>query len=109
MAATLDLKAKIRDVPDFPTAGIVFKDITPLVADPASFRETIDRLAAWAGERRPDIILGAEARGLHLRRRARLRARLRLRPGAQAGEAALGDGARDLRARVRLGHARDAP
>ena len=63
MAATLDLKAKIRDVPDFPTEGIVFKDITPLVADPASFRETIDRLAAWAGERRPDIILGAEARG----------------------------------------------
>jgi len=45
MAATLDLKAKIRDVPDFPTAGIVFKDITPLVADPASFRETSDRLA----------------------------------------------------------------
>jgi adenine phosphoribosyltransferase len=63
MAATLDLKTKIRDVPDFPTEGIVFKDITPLVADPASFRETIDRLAAWAGERRPDIILGAEARG----------------------------------------------
>jgi adenine phosphoribosyltransferase len=63
MAAALDLKAKIRDVPDFPTEGIVFKDITPLVADPASFHETIDRLAAWAGERRPDTILGAEARG----------------------------------------------
>ena len=51
------------DVPDFPTEGIVFKDITPLVADPVTFRETIDRLAAWAGERQPDIILGAEARG----------------------------------------------
>ena len=63
MAAAIDLRAKIRDVPDFPTAGIVFKDITPLVADPESFRETIDQLAGWARERRPDIILGAEARG----------------------------------------------
>ena len=60
---TLDLQAKIRDVPDFPTEGIVFKDITPLVADPASFHETIDQLAAWAKERSPDIVLGAEARG----------------------------------------------
>jgi adenine phosphoribosyltransferase len=59
----VDLKAKIRDVPDFPTEGIVFKDITPLVADPDSFRVTIDQLAAWAGPRSPDVILGAEARG----------------------------------------------
>jgi adenine phosphoribosyltransferase len=59
----VDLKAKIRDVPDFPTEGIVFKDITPLVADAESFRATIDQLAAWAGDRNPDIILGAEARG----------------------------------------------
>jgi adenine phosphoribosyltransferase len=59
----LDLKAKIRDVPDFPTAGILFKDVTPLIADPVAFRETIDRLAAWAGPRMPQVILGAEARG----------------------------------------------
>ena len=59
----VDLKAKIRDVPDFPTDGIVFKDITPLVADPESFRATIDQLAGWAQPRNPDIILGAEARG----------------------------------------------
>src|SRR5512132_1982666 len=59
----VDLKAKIRDVPDFPTEGIVFKDITPLVADAESFHATIDQLAAWAGPRGPDIILGAEARG----------------------------------------------
>jgi len=58
-----DLASKIRDVPDFPTPGILFKDITPLVADPAAFRESIDRLAEWAGPRTPDIILGAEARG----------------------------------------------
>jgi adenine phosphoribosyltransferase len=60
---TVDLRAKIRDVPDFPTEGILFKDVMPLIADPAAFRESIDQLAAWAGPRTPDVILGAEARG----------------------------------------------
>jgi adenine phosphoribosyltransferase len=59
----LDLASLIRDVPDFPTEGIMFKDVMPLIADPVAFRETIDRLAAWAGPRNPDVILGAEARG----------------------------------------------
>ena len=59
----LDLKAKIRDVPDFPSPGILFKDVTPLLADPVALRETIDNLAAWAGPRTPQVILGAEARG----------------------------------------------
>jgi adenine phosphoribosyltransferase len=61
--SALDLRAKIRDVPDFPHEGILFKDVMPLIADPAAFRETIDQLAAWAGPRAPDVILGAEARG----------------------------------------------
>jgi adenine phosphoribosyltransferase len=60
---TVDLASRIRDVHDFPSPGIVFKDITPLVADPTAFREAIDQLAAWAGPRTPDVILGAEARG----------------------------------------------
>ncbi|HSI96763.1 MAG TPA: adenine phosphoribosyltransferase [Gaiellaceae bacterium] len=60
---TLDLRDRIRDVPDFPTKGIVFKDLMPLIADPPYFRETIDRLAEWAGPRKPDLVLGAEARG----------------------------------------------
>jgi len=59
----LDLTTFIRDVPDFPNEGILFKDVMPLLADPAAFRESIDRLAAWAGPRAPDVILGAEARG----------------------------------------------
>jgi len=59
----IDLREKVRDVPDFPQPGIVFKDIMPLVADPAAFRQTVDDLAAWSRERQPDIILGAEARG----------------------------------------------
>jgi adenine phosphoribosyltransferase len=61
--SALDLTTKVRDVPDFPKAGIVFKDLMPLVADREYFRETIDRLAEWAGPREPDVILGAEARG----------------------------------------------
>jgi len=61
-----DLKAKIRDVPDFPEPGIVFKDIMPLLADPPSFAEATDLIAEWAAPRKPDVILGAEARGFIL-------------------------------------------
>jgi adenine phosphoribosyltransferase len=61
-----DLKAKIRDIPDFPKAGIVFKDIMPLLADADALRNTVERLAEFAEPRRPDLILGAEARGFIL-------------------------------------------
>jgi adenine phosphoribosyltransferase len=64
--AVEELKARIRDVPDFPEPGIVFKDIMPLLADPTSLRETVELLAEWAGPRKPDVILGAEARGFIL-------------------------------------------
>ena len=60
------LKARIRDVPDFPEPGIVFKDIMPLLADPDSLQETVDLLAEWVEPRKPDVILGAEARGFIL-------------------------------------------
>jgi adenine phosphoribosyltransferase len=60
------LQAKIRDVPDFPEPGIVFKDIMPLLADAAALRETVDLLAEWIEPRKPDVILGAEARGFIL-------------------------------------------
>jgi adenine phosphoribosyltransferase len=62
----VDLAAKVRDVPDFPEPGIVFKDIMPLLADPNALRDAVDRLAEWAGPRKPDLILGAEARGFIL-------------------------------------------
>jgi adenine phosphoribosyltransferase len=64
--AVEDLKAKIRDVPDFPEPGIVFKDMMPLLADPASLQETLGLLADWIEPRKPDLILGAEARGFIL-------------------------------------------
>jgi adenine phosphoribosyltransferase len=59
----LDLKAFIRDIPDFPKPGIVFKDITPLLADPIAFRNAIDRLGVHFDGRPIDAIAAAEARG----------------------------------------------
>jgi adenine phosphoribosyltransferase len=62
----VDLKAKIRDVPDFPQPGVVFKDIMPLLADAEALQQTIEELGAWAETKEPDLILGAEARGFIL-------------------------------------------
>jgi adenine phosphoribosyltransferase len=61
-----DLQARIRDVPDFPEPGIVFKDIMPMLAEPELLREAVDLLAEWAEPRKPDVILGGEARGFIL-------------------------------------------
>ncbi len=60
---SLDLRERVRDVPDFPTEGIIFKDLMPLIADREYFADTIRRLAEWARPREPDFVLGAEARG----------------------------------------------
>ena len=61
---TLDeIKALIRDVPDFPKPGIMFKDITPLLADPDGFAATIDYLAEQAQAYQADAILAIESRG----------------------------------------------
>jgi adenine phosphoribosyltransferase len=62
----VNLADRIRDVPDFPEPGIVFKDIMPLLGDPSTFRETVDLLADWIAPRKPDVIVGAEARGFIL-------------------------------------------
>ena len=59
----MDLAAFIRDIPDFPKPGIRFKDITPLLADPASFAASIEMLAAHYSDRKPDAIAAVEARG----------------------------------------------
>ena len=64
--AAVDLKSKIREVPDFPQPGVGFKDITPLLLDPQALRQAVHELGAWSAERRPDLILGAEARGFIL-------------------------------------------
>ena len=60
------VKAKIRDVPDFPKPGILFKDITPVLADPASFRTVVDRFADRYESARPEVIVAIESRGFLL-------------------------------------------
>ena len=57
------LAAQIRDVPDFPKPGIVFKDITTLIANPIAFRATVDHLAERYRDRKIDKVLAIEARG----------------------------------------------
>jgi len=61
-----DLRAHIRDIPDFPKPGIVFKDITPLLLSPAANDEAVARLAEWAQPREVDLVVAAEARGFIL-------------------------------------------
>ena len=63
---TIDLRAKIRDIPDFPKPGIVFKDITPLLLDPQALDAAITELAAWARPLDVDLVVAAEARGFIL-------------------------------------------
>ncbi|MCC6444750.1 MAG: adenine phosphoribosyltransferase [Armatimonadetes bacterium] len=53
----------IRDVPDFPREGILFKDITPVLQDPKAFREVIDRMLEAAKGRSVDVVIGIESRG----------------------------------------------
>jgi adenine phosphoribosyltransferase len=57
------LRSLIRDVPDFPKPGIIFKDITPLLADAGALAATVDELARLAAPLEPDLVVGAEARG----------------------------------------------
>ena len=59
----IDLESFIRDVPDFPKPGIVFKDITPLLAAPAALTETITRLAEPYAGKGVDLVTGIESRG----------------------------------------------
>jgi adenine phosphoribosyltransferase len=64
MTVDLDrVKALIRDVPDFPQKGIVFKDITPLLADPIAFSTVIDLVVVHFGRGNVDKVVGIEARG----------------------------------------------
>ena len=59
----LDLKRYIADVPDFPQEGILFRDITPLLADPAALGTALAELETRARKTRPDVIAGIESRG----------------------------------------------
>ncbi len=56
----------IRDIPDFPKPGIMFKDITPVLSDAAALAEVIDRLTSFARVIEPDVVVGIESRGFLL-------------------------------------------
>lgn len=62
-SASIDLASYIRDIPDFPKPGILFKDITPLLASPEAFGSVIDRLASRYADQNIHTIAAAEARG----------------------------------------------
>ncbi len=66
MSATADLRALIRDIPDFPKPGILFKDITPLMADSAALAQAVQGLAEYARPLEVECVLAAEARGFLL-------------------------------------------
>ena len=58
-----ELKKVIRDIPDFPKPGILFRDITPLLQDPAAFQKAIELMAAPFAGNPPDVVAGIESRG----------------------------------------------
>jgi adenine phosphoribosyltransferase len=64
--APVDLRSYIRDIPDFPEPGIVFRDITPLLADAAALDAALVGLADIARPLKPDLVIAAEARGFLL-------------------------------------------
>ena len=61
--STLDLARFIRDIPDFPKKGIVFKDITPLLRDPRALAQAVDAIAAQYAGSRVDAVAAVESRG----------------------------------------------
>ena len=66
MVAAVDLKALIREIPDFPKPGISFKDITTVLKDGQAFRETVKQMAAPFRDRGVQAVVGVESRGFIL-------------------------------------------
>lgn len=59
----MDLKKYIKDIPDFPEQGVIFRDVTPLLADKDAYQESIRLLCEFVKEKKVDVIVGPEARG----------------------------------------------
>lgn len=62
-SSAVDLRQLVRDVPDFPKPGILFRDLTPLMRDPEGWQEVIRQLAVVCERLQPDLIVGIESRG----------------------------------------------
>jgi adenine phosphoribosyltransferase len=82
----VDLRGFIRDIPDFPKPGIVFKDITPLFLDPLALDHTIELLARYAEGRDVEYVVSAEARGFVLGGAIAARARAGFIPARKPGK-----------------------
>jgi adenine phosphoribosyltransferase len=82
----IDLRAYIRNVPDFPQPGVLFRDITPLLLDPVAFRHAIDELTALIEPFAPEAIVAIESRGFLLGAPLALRLGLPLVPVRKAGK-----------------------
>lgn len=82
----IDLRTFLRDIPDFPKPGVVFRDITPLLADPAAFQASIDRLAGRFAGQQLDAIGAAEARGFLFAAPLALKLRVGLVPIRKPGK-----------------------
>jgi adenine phosphoribosyltransferase len=57
------LRARVRDIPDFPKPGILFRDLTPLMGDGAAFKLAVEMLAERLGPHRPEVVVAVESRG----------------------------------------------
>ncbi len=66
MISESTVKELIRDIPDFPEPGILFRDITPVLQDPKAFREVVRSMVECVRPMRPDVIVGIESRGFLL-------------------------------------------
>ena len=66
MSSAVDLAAYVREIPDYPKPGILFYDITPVLAAPQALDAAVRGLAEWARPREVDVVVGAEARGFLL-------------------------------------------
>jgi len=62
----IDLRSKIRDIPNFPKEGIIFKDITTLLKDPEAYRKAIDKIATFYQDEGIEKVIGVESRGFIL-------------------------------------------
>jgi adenine phosphoribosyltransferase len=80
------LASRIRDVPDYPQPGVMFKDITPLLADPVAFNALVESLAALCSRHAATKVVGLEARGFILAAPAAARAGLGFVPVRKAGK-----------------------
>ena len=103
-----EIEALIRDVPDFPEPGIVFKDITPVLADPIAFSTITDLIVVHFGRGNVDKVVGIEARGFILASPVAYHFGAGFVPIRKKGKLPWEIDRRGVRARVRHGHARAA-